>query len=146
MRLHLEDWSATLQQFHHYNDIIMSAMASQITGVSDCLPNLCSGTDQRKYQSSASLAFVRGIHQWPVNFPHKGPVTWKMFSFHDVIMILTKLHSAIPIACNTLKFLLMPIFNYLIFNCLIACNTWSRAIKTGVFCSDSHYSNITWAS
>ena len=41
--------------------------------------------DQRKHQSSASLAFVRGIHRWPVNSPHKWPVTRKMFPFDDVI-------------------------------------------------------------
>ena len=41
-----------------------------------------------KHHSSASLAFVRGIHRWPVNFPHKWPVTRKMFPFHDVIMPL----------------------------------------------------------
>ena len=52
-----------------YNDIIMSAMASQITGVSIVCSTVCSGADQRKHQSSASLAFVRGIHQWPVAFP-----------------------------------------------------------------------------
>ena len=45
-----------------------------------------SGTDQRKDQSSVSLAFVRGIHWWPVNSPHKGPVMQKMFPFDDVIM------------------------------------------------------------
>ena len=45
-----------------------------------------SGTDQRKHQSSATLAFVRGIHRWPVNSPHKWPVTWKMFPFDDVVM------------------------------------------------------------
>ena len=45
-----------------------------------------SGTDQRKHQSSASLAFVRGIHRSPVNSPHKWPVTRKMFPFDDVIM------------------------------------------------------------
>ena len=44
------------------------------------------GADQRKHQSSASLAFVRGIHRWPVNSPHKGPVTRKMFPFDDVIL------------------------------------------------------------
>ena len=38
------------------------------------------------HQSSASLAFVRGIHRWPVNSPHKLPVTRKMFPFDDVIM------------------------------------------------------------
>ena len=42
--------------------------------------------DQRKHQSSASLAFVRGIHRWPGNSPHKAPVTQKIFPFDDVIM------------------------------------------------------------
>ena len=41
-----------------------------------------------EHQSSASLAFVRGIHRWPVNSPHKGPVTRKMFPFDDVIMVI----------------------------------------------------------
>ena len=45
-----------------------------------------SGTDQIKSQSSASLAFVPGIHRWPVNSTQKWPVTWKMFPFDDVIM------------------------------------------------------------
>ena len=44
---------------------------------------------QRKHQSSPSLAF-RGIHRWPVNFPHKGPVTRKMFPFNDVIMYVCR--------------------------------------------------------
>ena len=52
----------------------------------DCLLNVYSGADQRKHQSSASLAFVLGIHRWPVNSPHKWPVTRKMFPFDDVIM------------------------------------------------------------
>ena len=42
--------------------------------------------DQRKHQRPASLAFVRRIHRWPVNSPHKRPVMRKMFSFDDVIM------------------------------------------------------------
>ena len=29
---------------------------------------------------------MRGIHRWPVNSPHKGPVTRQMFPFDDVIM------------------------------------------------------------
>ena len=52
----------------------------------DCLLNGYSGADQRKDQSSASLAFARGIHRWPVNSPHKGPVMRKMLPFNDVIM------------------------------------------------------------
>ena len=64
---------------YHYNDVIMSAMASQITGVSIVCSTLGSGGDRRKHQSSASPAFVRGIHRWPVNSPGKRPVIRKMF-------------------------------------------------------------------
>ena len=70
----------------HYNDVIMSAMASQITSLAIVYSTVYSGTDQRKHQSSASLAFVRGIHRSPVNSPHKWPVTRKMFPSDDVIM------------------------------------------------------------
>ena len=66
--------------------VIMGAMTSQITSVSIVCSTVCSGTDQRKHQSSTSLALVRGIHRWPVNSPHKGPVTRKLFPFDDVIM------------------------------------------------------------
>ena len=64
----------------------MSAMASQITSLMIVYSTVYSGTDQRSHQSSAPLAFVRGIHRWPVNSPYKGPVTRKMFPFDDVIM------------------------------------------------------------
>ena len=72
--------------FLHCSDGIMSAMATQIAGVSIVCAAVCSGADQRKHQSSASLAFVRGIHRWPMDSPYKGPVTRKIFPFDDVIM------------------------------------------------------------
>ena len=59
-------------------------MASQITGVLTVNSTVCSGADQRKHQSSASLSFVRGIHGWPVTSPHKGPVTRKRFPYDEV--------------------------------------------------------------
>ena len=55
----------------------------------DCLFNGLFSAHKRKHQCSASLAFVRGIHRWPVNSPHKGPVTRKMFPFDDVFMLMT---------------------------------------------------------
>ena len=64
----------------------MSTMASQITSLVIVCSNVYSGADQRKHQSSASLAFVWGIHRWPVNSPHKGPVPRKLFPFDGVIM------------------------------------------------------------
>ena len=71
----------------HYSDVIMGTMASQITSLTIVYSTVYSSADQRKHQSSASLAFVRGIHRGPVNTPHKWPVTRKMFPFDDVIMI-----------------------------------------------------------
>ena len=73
----------------HYNDVIMGAIASQITSLTIVFSTVYSDTDQRKHQSSASLAFVCGIHRRPVNSPHKGPVTRKMFPFDDVMMLRT---------------------------------------------------------
>ena len=70
----------------HYCDLIMGPTASQITSLTSVYAIVYSGTDQRKHQSSASLAFVRGIHRRPVNSPHKWPVTRKIFPFDDVIM------------------------------------------------------------
>ena len=70
----------------HYIDVIMTTMASQITSLTIVYSTVYSDVDQRKHQSSASLAFVWGIHRWPVNSPYKGPVTRKMFPFDDVIM------------------------------------------------------------
>ena len=70
----------------HYSDVMMGAIASQITNLATVYSTVYSDADQRKHQSSASLAFVRGIHRGPVNSPHKWPVTRKMFPFDDVIM------------------------------------------------------------
>ena len=64
----------------------MSKMASQITSLTIVYSTVYSGADQRKHQSSASLVFVRGIHRWPVNYPHKWPVTRTIFPFGDVII------------------------------------------------------------
>ena len=69
----------------------MGAMAFQITSLTNVNSTVYSGADQRKHQSSASLAFVWGIHRGPVNSPHKWPVTWKMFPFDDVIVNFTHL-------------------------------------------------------
>ena len=64
-------------------NVTMTTMASPITVVYSIV---YSDADQRKHQSSPSLTFVRGIHRWPVNSPHKWPVTRKKFPFDDVIM------------------------------------------------------------
>ena len=65
----------------------MGAMAFQINGVTIASSTVYSGSDKRKEQGSASLAFVRVIHWSPVNSPQKGPVTQRMFLFDGVIII-----------------------------------------------------------
>ena len=88
-------WS--LKEIHNtarlYDEIIMGAMASQITSFTIVYSTVYLGADQIK-QSYASLAFVWGIDRGPVNSPHKGPVTRKMFLFDDVIMDIECVASA----------------------------------------------------
>ena len=69
----------------------MGTMASQIISLAIVYSTVYSGADQSNHQSSASLAFVWGIHRWPVNSPHKWPVTRKIVPFDDVIMYATHL-------------------------------------------------------
>ena len=69
----------------HYSEIIMGTMTSQITSLTIVYSTVYSGADQKKI-SSASLAFMQEIHWWPVNSPHKWPVTRKRFPFDDIIM------------------------------------------------------------
>ena len=78
---------------NHYNDVITGAMASQITSLTKVYSIVYSGAYQRKHKSSASLAFVRVIHRWPVNSPHKWSGTRKMFPFDDVIMTQKNINS-----------------------------------------------------
>ena len=95
----------------------MSVRASQITSLTIVYSIVYSDADQRKHQSSASLAFVWGIHRGPVSSPHKGPVTRKMFPFDDVIM-KSAMHRDL---------LVLPVF-YKIWTSILLCThhqTWS---------------------
>ena len=73
----------SLQERHNGRDGVSQ------TSVLVVCSTVCSGADQRTHQSFASLAFVRGIHRWPVVSPHKGPVTRKMVPFENVSMIVS---------------------------------------------------------
>ena len=78
-------WKSNIAS-HHYIGIIIGMIASQITSLTIVYSTVYSDADQRKHQSSASLAYVRGIHRRPLNSLHKWPVTRKMFPFDDVMM------------------------------------------------------------
>ena len=70
----------------HYSDVLMRAMAHQITCVSIVCSTVCSGADQRKTSKHRVIGLCEGNHWSPVDSTHKGPVTRKMFLFGDIIM------------------------------------------------------------
>ena len=72
-----------------YCYVIMGAIVSQITSFTIVYSTVYWGADQRKHQSSTSLAFVRGIHRSPVNSQHKWPVTRQMFPIDEVMISST---------------------------------------------------------
>ena len=145
--------SRTKQNWNvYYCDIKMGAMASQITSLTIVYSTVYPGADQRKHQSSASLAFVRGIHRWPVNSPHKGPVTWKMLPFDDVIVdspsLLRSKHSAhltpvLDFGHSWLWWYKYSLFN---FSCILAQDSdfESRRHKLS-FYSDQGTFSVTWS-
>ena len=82
------NWPQWKQKFANSNSTWNKDLfvASQISNLTVVYSTVYSDADHRKHQSSASLAFVRGIHRGPVNSPHKWPVTPRMFPFDDVIV------------------------------------------------------------
>ena len=87
----------------HYCDVMMGTMASLITSLTIVYSTVHPGADQRKHQSSASLAFLWEIHRRPVNSPHKWPVTQKMFPFDDVIMAIGNNKACVNFRCEAIR-------------------------------------------
>ena len=101
MKIPIKTSLVEANQPFHYGDVVMGRVASQITSLTIVYLTVYSGADQIKNQSSASLAFVRGIHRGPVNSPHKWPVMRKMFPFDDVIMFRFTKQRALVINAKT---------------------------------------------
>ena len=121
----------------HYGDDIMGLIASQTTSLTVVYSIAYSDADQRKHQSSVSLAFVWGIHRGPVNSPHKRSVTRKMFSFDDVIMwYLPHMALSTSYSNNTTLVTLMTI-NYLVQrpNCSILFHEINSGIYVPFICT-----------
>ena len=66
----------------------------------DCLFYSLCGPTSKRHQNLRYWPFVRGIHRWPVNSPHKDPVTRKKLPFDDVIMIDTNIFHDIDKKCD----------------------------------------------
>ena len=95
----------------------MDWVASQNTSLTIVYSTVYSDADQRRHQSSASLAFVLWIHRGPVNSPYKWPVTRKLFPFDVVIMSLcvrqlTVANSLILLLTLSSKYYNLPNFSH----------------------------------
>ena len=116
----LRSWSASYRCLFsscfptHYSDVIMGVMASHSTNTTAVYSIVYSGADQRKQQSSASLAFVREIHRWPVNYPAQRAsnaenvsIWWRHHNFglHGLIPLVLVRNNSIhrPQICWLLK-------------------------------------------
>ena len=73
----------------------MSVMASQVTSLMIIYSTVYSGTDEKNIKLRVTGLCVRGIHRWPVDSSHKGPVMRKMFPFDDVTMNILRYPVAI---------------------------------------------------
>ena len=63
--VHITLWGViTGSCYNHYSDLIMGTTKSQITSLTNVFSTIYSGADQRKHQNSASLAFVKAIHEF----------------------------------------------------------------------------------
>ena len=111
----------------HYSDVIIRAIASETTDVSNVYSTVCSGADERKHQSSASLAFVRGIHRWPLNSPHSGPVTRKMSPFNVNVIMMYVFIIGTDCTCTS------GVYSHLVHSPMIGGLIWTRSNAVTTF-------------
>ena len=95
--LHVKpNWPVLTRYSLHYCDVIMGAVTSQITSLTIVYSTVYSDADQRKHQSSVSLAFVRGIRQGPVNSPGTGEFPAQIASNVENVFLWWRHHESTP--------------------------------------------------
>ena len=87
----------------HYNDVIMGAMASQITSLTIGLLNRLFGRRSKKTSKHCVTGLWQRIQRWPVNSLHKWPVMWKMFPFDDIMQAAYFWDNYVYFSCSTPK-------------------------------------------
>ena len=90
-------------QLVYYSDVIISVMASQITGVSSVCSTVCSGHWSKKTSKLRVTGHCKGNPPVTSGFPHKGPIERKMFPFDDLIIMASHDY---PLVCGTFNIFL----------------------------------------
>ena len=130
---------------HHYCDFIIGTIAYRITSLTVVYSAVYSDAVHRKHQSSALLAFVWGIHQGPVNSPHKWPVTRKCF--HLMTSSWMSIQWKYPFALIPLLMLwLLQIFVHAITVCSvkICAEIWCDLIIVNWIKMEQHFSSFEY--
>ena len=146
---HSDSFRVTVKFFKHFKHILVLCSSHWCHNERDGVSNhrrlivyliVCSGADQRKHQSSASMVFLWRSHWWPVNSQHKGPVTPKKFPFDDVTIV-----------CHHFPELAMPVLtlctgHYLMKLCIQAIGFLSESINPWPRCKLAHieYLSLTF--
>ena len=86
LRSYLHKKYSMLHTSLHYNDVIMSAMASQITSLAIVYPTIYTGADKKKTSKLRVTGLSAGNSPVTGKFPAQWPATLKIFPFDDVIM------------------------------------------------------------
>ena len=107
----------------HYNDVIMITIGSQITSLTVVYSTVYSDADQRKHQSSASLAFVWGIHRDRWIPRTKGQLRRKCFHLMTSSWWVKYIKNFVPEACakgrNYIPQILQDVITYPCFSDLL---------------------------
>ena len=77
----LFDWCNAIFMLHHYSDVTWTPWRLKSPEL-DCLRNNWLRLISKETSKSRYWLFVRGIHRWPVDSLHKGPVNLKTFPCH----------------------------------------------------------------
>ena len=116
-------------------------------GVSNHQPRHCLlNRLSRRRSKKTSLAFVRGIHRWPVNSPHKGPVTRKMLPFDDVIMVMPEVEywmGSVNTGTLVIRFKSDPLAAFLRFSSLRSKKV-KRAARGRIWIGLRHYLRLIY--
>ena len=133
----------------HYSDVIMGAMASQITSLTIVYSAVCSGADQRKHQRPASLVFVWGIHRWPVNSPRPAQMAsnaenvsiwWRHHGTHGINFERLQLQNTKFPRCYLLAVTHLD-FSFYHFPCKLY-HKWHRPILISIICQSAQRNSI----
>ena len=89
----VSSYQGPAHEYSHYNDVTWASWCLRLLASRMLVEHLFRLTS-KNHENSHYWSFVRGIHQWLVDSPHKGPEMWKMFPYNDAIIEWYYIHDS----------------------------------------------------